>query len=59
MLNTTELQTIDDIEILSRWIQVSLKNSSSTKETLLVEGITELGDSLDLFRSVEVNSVKG
>ena len=59
MLNTTELQTIDDIEILSRWIQVSLKRSFSTKETLLVEGITELGDSLDLFRSVEVNSVKG
>lgn len=44
---------------LNRWINIDLAVSKSGKETLYVDGITELGNPFDLFRSVSINKQNG
>ena len=40
---------------LDRWIEIELEETKSGKEILYVNGITENGNTFDLFRNVIIN----
>jgi len=54
------IQGSGNAPLVHRWVQLSLKKTKSSSEVLSIEGITEEGEPIKLFRNVKINnSVEG